>query len=45
MVESILYVVLDVLEFMIVGGVMVVSVWILALASLLIERRTKNWRR
>ncbi len=45
MIETILYVVLNVLEFMIVGGVMVVSVWILALASLLIEKRTKGWRK
>ncbi len=45
MIETILYVVLDILEFLIISMSMVVAVWILALASLLIEKRTKGWRK
>jgi len=45
MIETILYVVLDILEFLIISMSMVVLVWILALMSLLIEKRTKGWRK
>ena len=45
MIETALYAMLNVLEFLIVTMSMVVVVWILALASFLIERRTKGWRK
>ena len=43
--ETILEIVLDVLRYLIIGGGMVVGVWILALTSIMFENRIRRNRK
>ena len=43
--ETILEIILEILQYMIVGGRMVVGVWVLALGSIFVENRFKRGKK